>query len=169
MDILTAISWVNIVWSEVPSNVIKKCWDHTGILLSGDISSRRVAIDNIVDADDESELESHILSLVPVRAMMSVSELVNPEGEDDCLQGLDNYLCDGVSREEMENAGTSDDDLPLPGAKEQLRAIALTKRICESNRGGSGALFRALRIIQAKVREQVREGQVQTRIDSFFK
>ena len=104
-----------------------------------------------------------------MRTRTSVSELVNSEGEDDCLQGLDNYICRGVSREEMGNADTYDDDVPLPGAKERLRAIALRKHICESNRGGSGALFRALWIIQAKVREQVREGQVQTRIDSFFK
>ena len=80
VDILTAISCVNKVWSEVPSSVIKNCWDHTGILLSGDNSSKRVAIDNLVDAGDESKLESQIISLVPVRERMSVSESVNPEG-----------------------------------------------------------------------------------------
>ena len=60
----------------------------------------------------------------------------------------------------MEGAGTSDDDLPLPEAEEQLRAIALTRRICEGNGEENGALFRALRWIQAKIREQIGEGQV---------
>ena len=61
VNILTAISCMNKVWSEVPSSVIKNCWHHAGILLGGDISSRRVAIDNLVDAGDESELKSQLI------------------------------------------------------------------------------------------------------------
>ena len=51
------------VWNELPSSVIKKCWDHAGILNSDDTTSRKIAIDLLVNASDECELEKQIVSL----------------------------------------------------------------------------------------------------------
>ena len=127
-----------------------------------------MALENLVNMGEEDELERQIISLVSSRARMSVRELVHPDGENECVQQLDIDICNGLVREDVDGAGTSDEDVPLPDAKEQLRAIAVTRHICEGNGEGNGALFRALRRIQAKIREQVREGQVQTKIDSFF-
>lgn len=67
----------------------------------------------------------------------------------------------------MEGAGISHDDVPLPDAKVPLRAIALTRRICEANAEGNVALLPVLRRIQAKMRQQVSEGQAQTKVHSF--
>ena len=153
------------IWNEFPSSLIKDLWDHTGILICEEVASRGVVIDNLVNTGEDDELESEIMSLLSTRARMSVRELVHPDGENECLQQLDIDICIGLVQEAMEGACTSDYDVPLPDPKEQLRAIAITMRIWEGIGEGNSALFRALRKIHAKIREQVREGQVQTKID----
>ena len=79
VDILTAIRWVREIWKELPSSLIKNCWDHTGTIICEEVASRRVVIDNRVNTSEENELEIQIMSLVSTRARMSVCELVLPD------------------------------------------------------------------------------------------
>ena len=108
------------------------------------------------------------MALVSAQERIPVAKLVNPDGENGCLQQLDDDITNEPVQGEMEGADTSDDDVPLPDAKEQLWEIALTRRICEGNGEGNSALFRASRRIQAKTREQVKDEQVQTKVDNVL-
>ena len=55
----------------------------------------------------------------------------------------------------------SDDEVALPALKEQLRSVALTKRILFANGGASRAVLEALHNIQSSIRRQIVNGQRQ--------
>lgn len=58
---------------------------------------------------------------------MSGAELVIPDSWDDSLQQVDDDIANWLVQAEMEGTGKSDNDVPLPDAKEKLRAVALIK------------------------------------------
>ena len=62
-----------------------------------------------------------------------------------------------------------DDEVALPALKEQLRTVALTKRVLFANGGASGAVLKASQNIQSSIRRQIVNGQRQSKIDMFFK
>ena len=100
---------------------------------------------------------------------MSIAELLNPNGEDDCVQDItEESIVDTLVTEDGEE-DESDDEVALPALKEQLRSVALTKRILFVNGRASGAIFKALQNIQTFIRRQIVNGQRQSQIDMFFK
>ena len=68
---------------------------------------------------------------------MSIAELLNPNGEDDCVQVItEESMVDTLVTEDGEE-DESDDEVALLALKEQLCSVALTKRILFAN-GGAG-------------------------------
>lgn len=183
VDILTAMRWVKRVWNDLPSSVISNCWKHTGLLSEEKTISRVTTISSLCNAPaPESEvvgvLEEQVSSLVPSRVRMSVTDLLNPEGElEDCRQTVtDEELVTAMlgdesdSDQEVASSQTHEpDSVPLPSSTEQLRVLALAKRIVEEKCNGiERATLHSIREAQRVIRMEKSSGLTQTRISSFF-
>ena len=84
IDILTAMKRTKKIWKDLPAAFIRNCWTHTGLVLRE--SSEDVAIsERVLDL----EISNNIGFIVPERVRMLVADLLNPMGEDQCLQEED--------------------------------------------------------------------------------
>ena len=123
VDILKAMKWIKRIWEDLPAAVIRNCWMHTGLFLRE--SSEDVAIgERVLDM----EISNNIQILVPERASMSVADLLNLVGEDECPQGEDDVgmVVDivgssmGETVEDEEGTEYLSVVVQLPFAQEQL-------------------------------------------------
>ena len=131
IDILAALNWIKRIWEDLPAVFIRNCWTHTCSLedSSTDIAIGEEALD--------MKICNNIGVLVPERVPTSLADLLNPVGEDECLQEEDDagmvadivgsFMSDTV--EEGEENKDHSVLSRLLSAQEQLRALASTKRI----------------------------------------
>ena len=115
----------------------------------------------------EKILGEQIEILVPQRTRMRIADQLNPNSEEYCVQDITKEsMVDTLVTEDGEE-DESDDEVALPALKEQLRSVALTKRILFANGGASGAVLKALQNNQSSIRRQIVNGQRQSKIDMF--
>ena len=136
VDILTAMKWIKFIWTELPDSIISDCWRHTGLVKTGDSVDLEVE-----EMEIEMELTSNLEAPVPAGFRVSVKSLLNPEGVDFFLQQDDGstivkYLLSSIVGDTSSEAEASEGNaevFPLPSAPQQLKALALTKRILEAH------------------------------------
>lgn len=169
VDVLTAMRWFKRAWTELPSSIIANCWHHTG--LTGGSNDYSVEEE---EAQITRQLEEQVAQLVVPRVRMSIAELLNPMGEDDVQQiTTDEELVASIVEEHFGNdnsSAESDDDSadPLPDTKEQLQALAVTKRVAECMGVDDASFLSSLRKMQRSVRLEAVRSAKQTTIDMFF-
>ena len=177
VDVLSAMRWTK-VWEEIPSDTIFNCWKHTGLFLNGADSAEgccRVAAEDFI-SQEEVHLRRQVEKLVPARCRISINELCSPIDEDDCIQVIgDEELVSNILENEIgecseeEIVMDEDQDVYLPPAEEQLRALAMVKRIAESTDEDIVEFVHCLRRMQKAIRMARSREARQTTIDSFFR
>lgn len=168
VDILSAMLALKRIWTALPPSGIFNCWVHTGLVTS--LSTQSVQINFSTEAPEA--LTSTISTLVPTHSRMDISEILNPEGENDCIQEAnDSNLTDfvvPVPQESEECAVEEDDVLPIPSFREQLHAIALCKRLCDAYDVPDSARG-TLSALQGAIRSERSQMARQTTLDEFMK
>ena len=161
--------WFKRAWNDLSPELIHNCRKHTGLLfgpLNANAEENELAM--------AAELEHQVSGLVAPAQRMSIAELLNPQGENDCLQAMTDeemvsYILSGIvtDEESPENSDEETNGGALPGAKEQLQALALTKRIADCA-GADSALFSSVRKLQTFVRLESSRSAKQTTMHMFF-
>ena len=118
VDVLTAMRCFKRAWNDLPRELIHSCWKHTGLLFgpqNANAEENELAM--------AAELEHQVSGLVTPAQRMSISELLNPQGENDCVQAMTDEemvssILSGIVPDE-ESPEFSDDETnggALPGA-----------------------------------------------------
>ena len=168
VDLLVAMRWFKRAWMELPASSIENCWKHTGLPDSAQVPSEAA------DASLTAKLQRNTVGLVPMERRIAIAGLLNPPGSDDFHQpSTDDGLTDlivGDHRDDLCSHGEGDDYVvPLLGTKEQLRVLAIAKRIVESTCDDNAAFLRTVHIAQRTVRRQESGALQQSTIDEFLK
>lgn len=164
VDVLTALKWFQRAWAEMPVSLIRSSWKQSGILSSSGYANSNAG--PVLDVDEAAlvkKLERQVAELVAERFRLSTAHLLNPAGENECTQSVtDEDLVAYMVRED-EGPGNSeeeDEDFvePLLSTEEQLKALAICKRIAEL-RGGSDCpcLSEMQRALRAEATQQLRQ------------
>ena len=101
----------------------------------------------------EMKFTSNLEALVLAKFRVSVESLLNPEGEDFLLQQDDGSTMVkhlvrsivGDTGSEAEESEENAEVFPLPGAPQQLKALALTKRILQAHGLDSSTVLSGLK------------------------
>ena len=109
---------------------------------------------------------------------MAIEYLLNPVDEDDVIQKIkdDDFLChiteygaSGCTFRTQEDAEEANMHNSIPSMDEQLRILALAKRIVRSNSVDENRSFESvMRTMQFKIRKEKSESIVQTTLDQFW-
>ena len=130
VDVLTAMRWVKSIWRDLDGSIIRNCWKHTGLLVP-DIMPGNAMVGENVPSDGEDILGEQIGNLVPQRTRMSISELLNPNGKDDCVQDItEGSMAEALVTGDREG-DDSDDEVPLPA----LNECSESTRVCWTGEG----------------------------------
>eukprot|EP00171_Calliarthron_tuberculosum_P002433 IDg2433t1 len=170
VDILSAMLAFKRIWNALSSSSIANCWKHTGLL--GTVAEAGGGVSG--HPDGRGDLQALLNQLVPTTSRISISDLLNLDGEDDCIQvATDSNLVEQVIDEGCDQTSEdySDDNaeeaIPLPSFKKQLGALSLCKRMCEfydvpdSFRGQLAKLQRVVRCERSNSAQQMT-------LDQFF-
>eukprot|EP00171_Calliarthron_tuberculosum_P003734 IDg3734t1 len=119
VDILLSMKWMKEIWNELDGAIISNCWKHTRIL-SNDEDERSIdegddgGACNAIDMDRLSLLEL-INEVLPQRVQISIDELINPCGEEDCVAVInDQELVTQVVHDLHEDPSCAEEEEELP-------------------------------------------------------
>ena len=122
------------------------------------------------------EISNNISVLVTERVRMFVAGILNPVGEDECLQEEDDVgmvadIVGSLIGETVEDDEGNEDlvVVQLPSAHEQLRALPSTKRILKYLNLDSATVLQVLRKAQGAIRSTILSKAKQSTIDQCFK
>ena len=87
VDDMTAMKWIKSIGMNFDSSIIRNCWKHSGLLVMDSAQEDTMAAENGCGSG-EKILGEQIETFVPQRTTMSIAELLNPNGEDDCVRIL---------------------------------------------------------------------------------
>lgn len=167
VDVLSAMLALQRIWKELPPSVMKNCWEHTGLCNS----TYRITEDlHASNAPHRIGVESCVARLVPTHARIEISQLLNPEGENECVEEIsDNSMVERVvvSNDPTELSDDDDEVIPLPSFEEQLASVALVKRMCETYNSHTNLLAQ-LGSLQRSVRLERAKNGTQTTMTDFF-
>lgn len=169
LDIATTLKLLRFAWMDMPVSCVVESWKRTPLrvlldtseLSHGEVSTCHGEVSTPENEQNElkKRLGTIISDLVPSRYRLSLGELIAAPGEDQCTQvateaELLSYVLDvngdSVIREED---GEGAPDVLTCSPKEQLKSIALCKRIAENF--GLDDCVRELRKVQAAVRHEL--------------
>lgn len=170
VDICTAMHWLHNIWQKISPSVIVASWNLSGLVLSKIPPPSR----SETDTPDRSELERMLHYLISVLVhpshRMSISAFLNPFTEDaQCTQVVSDdtlveqivqsiTLSNGQAGPTQPNSGR--DIVPLPPISEQLRAVAVVKRMIGWNEHSTdnSVLKREIINLQKSLRSQQPKG-----------
>lgn len=122
------------IWNALSSSSIANCWNHTGIL--GTVAKEGGEV--LGHPDVRGDLQDLLKQLVPTTSRIKISDTLNPNGEDDCIQvASDSNLVEQVIDEGLDltlkdySEDNGEEAIPLPSFKKMLGALSLCKRMCE--------------------------------------
>lgn len=137
VDILTALKWFKRAWTEIPVSLIQSSWKQSGIVSSPGYTDGNIESElNADEATLTKKLERQVAELVAERFRLSTIHLLNPAGEDECTRSVtdeDLVACMVREDEGLENNEEEGEDFvePFLSTEEQLKALAICKRIAE--------------------------------------
>lgn len=123
----------------------------------------------ILDSD-RNRLEGKITEIILVRSHIAIDKLLSPPGKEECIQIFDIERFPFQNTEEEIDSETEVQEAEQPGTtllylKEQLKILALAKRIIYSRVGLENSPLRALIGAQASICLEVSASSRQTKMD----
>lgn len=173
IDQLSAMKLVQTVWNELPAKVHSKCWIHTGLL----DDKMPPDTDKAAFEDEElKELTSLVSQLTVQKNRITLNQLLNPDCERVAFEIItEDKLGEGIAEEiiaEAEGEEANDEDEEeeesLPSLAEQLRALALVKRVLRGESAGNRNALLVLTRTQRRLRSGRPRDSKQTTITHFF-
>lgn len=157
IEILTAMRAVKRIWNELPASVIVNSWNRSK-LIREDVALTDVTALTNVETADRAYLQERIHGLVAEQNRLPIDDFIHSKSEDDCIQNvtdesLISHVVDdpsfGIAAQGDQAADSS--EAPLPPLSEQLKALALVKRIAVAHHV-EDALISGLRRLQTALR-----------------
>lgn len=171
VDVWTAMKWLTKAWKEMPESVIRNGWKHTRLLAVDTDAPAAMTPDAPLEPKILADLEGQVAQLVPPRHRLSISQVLNLEGDDEEESSQvmnDEEIASAVLGTEDNGENGESDEVPavpsldtvLPPVDEQLRALAVTKQVAESaGLDVDASLFMThMRQLQSRVRKQKARG-----------
>lgn len=155
VEVLTAMRAVKRIWNELPSSVIADSW-RVSKFLPGDESARTPVAPTGAEVADRTYLQDRVHELVPVLNRIPIDSFFHSKEEDDCIQRIsDEGLIQHIVEENSHAYNKQEDvasETPLPSLQEQLKALALAKRIAVVHHADEACLA-SLRRLQNTLRQ----------------
>lgn len=157
IDQLTAMRLIQTVWDELPAEVHIKCWKHTGLL-----KEKLPPNAKTVAFKDKAlgELKILVSQLTGEKNRIPLKQLLNPESELVSFELMtEEQLGEGIAEEiigeaEGENSSSEEEEEEesFPPLTEQLRALALVKRVLRAEPSNTKDALLVLNRTQKKLR-----------------
>lgn len=145
VDILMATQWFKQIWLDLPKQLIAICFKTTDLLgetyESGNTSVPALPCDgDLSNQNIEGDVHRLISTLVPAASLIIIADILSSAEEIDFEETLeeddyvDNIVQSIQERDDHRDENTShnlsnDGYIALPPIKEQLKAIAIVKRV----------------------------------------
>ena len=169
VDQLSGMRWMRDIWEGLPSQLIYNCWKHTGLL--GDVGPP------VSNEDVNVGIMDCLSSLISdcARSRIRVESLINPEGEEACLQDVDETALATEAANNIlgESCNDCEDDgemnyLQHLSNSEKLRSIVIAKHLFKLYDIRDLRVEGALEGLQRRLRRDQSRQRQQTLITSFF-
>ncbi|CAG8720680.1 10634_t:CDS:2 [Gigaspora margarita] len=174
MNVLTAIKFINRAWKEVLSEMIRNCFQHTGILPDAQDNEELPIDDNNDNLMNELYKDIEALNFLNV---MDLEEYIDYPGEKDTHEVLSDQeildLTTNIESAENECSENEDDSTEMCeiGHQEALNAIEILEQYIVQKDFGKTARFEhneALSKLQKEIRKLRIAAFKQTSIEIYF-
>jgi len=167
--------WMRQIWEELEEKIIFNCWAHTGIAnhLFGDDGGDTEILPEI--NAEENELMELVAEVIPPTSRITIDNLLNPDGEDDCIAVIsDEYLANQIAstvlnQEESESEGEIEEIEKKLTPGQELEALRNALHILDGYGLAPVAVRGAIYKAQRGIRKQRVESMTQGRIAHYFK
>lgn len=125
LDVLSATLALHGTWEELPSSVVKHCWEHTALC---NRMQRHSEYFQSFDAPHRTDLESFINRMVRTHALIEISQVLYLEDKNDCIEVITGgSIMERViiSNDTSEVADADYEVNPLPSVQQQLAAVPI--------------------------------------------
>lgn len=168
VDQLSAMKALTYIWEQLPKSVLSKCWAHTGLLSeeAGAFTRDETMVAGVLSAMGE---------LCSSRARHSLEFVLNPDGEDNVIEEVDEAtMARETVNEIMEVENDQDDEeeeesyLDKLAWSERMRSVVVVKHLFESFGVVDPLVVNSLRSLHRELKHSRASAARQTRISDFF-